>query len=127
LHGNSRPPSRQNRVSARQLTALVAGVLGGEPTAARTFRGSLALSAERGTLEERMVGTAAAGRVQGKTGWIRGVSSLSGVCRTLDERELVFSILVEYPAAVGGLNTRCFKPMQDALVSALVEGAPRAQ
>ena len=104
------------------MTALLAGVIDGEPVAAKRFLDSLALAGATGTLEDRMVGSAAAGRVRGKTGWIRGVSSLSGLCRTLDERGLVFSILVEYPPSLGGLNTRCFKPMQDALLAFLVEG-----
>ena len=33
------------------------------------------------------------------------------------------AILVEYPPEAGGLNTRCFKPMQDEMVLALVEGS----
>jgi hypothetical protein len=36
----------------------------------------------------------------------------------------VFSILVSYPREAGGLNTSCFKPMQDEIVGALVEAGP---
>jgi PBP4 family serine-type D-alanyl-D-alanine carboxypeptidase len=116
--------SRDNRVTARQLTALLAGVLHGDPRRARTFRASLAVAGDSGTLEGRMRGGAAEGRVFAKTGWIRGASALSGVCRTLAGDELAFSILVDYPPSLGGLNTRCFKPMQDELLTRLVEESP---
>jgi D-alanyl-D-alanine carboxypeptidase/D-alanyl-D-alanine-endopeptidase (penicillin-binding protein 4) len=97
--------SRDNRVSAEQITALLAAVLGGDPRSARPFRESLAVMGESGTLDDRLVGEPAAGRVSAKTGWFAGASALSGVARTADGRELVFSILVEYPSKAGGLNT----------------------
>ena len=89
--------SRDNRVSARQLTALVEGVLARDPTSARVFRESLAVAGRSGTLEKRLRGTAAEGRVFAKTGWIRGTSALSGYVETLEGALLCFSILVEYP------------------------------
>jgi len=112
--------SRDNRVTARQLTALIAGVLGRDPETRRVFQNSLARNGEPGSLESRMLGAGMAGRVFAKTGWITGASSISGLCLTQDGQELVFSILISYPAKLGGLNTHCFKPMQDALISSLV-------
>jgi D-alanyl-D-alanine carboxypeptidase len=61
----------------------------------------------------------AAGRVHGKTGFIRGASALSGFVRTEEERELVFSIVVNYPR-LDALNNSCWKPMHDAIVEELV-------
>ncbi len=116
--------SRDNRVSARQIAALLEAVLSAGEQPAALYRESLAVAGERGTLEDRMQAGPARGRVRAKTGWIAGVSALSGVLETLDGRELVFAILVSYPKQAGGLNTSVFKPMQDELVSALVEGAP---
>ena len=113
--------SRDNRASARQITALLAAVLERGGAEADAFRASLAVMGERGTLEERLAGTPAAGRVSAKTGWIAGTSALSGLARTLGGPELAFSILVEYPAAAGGLNRSCFKPLQDEIASLLVE------
>ena len=116
--------SRDDRATARQIAALLEAVLGGEEASAARFRDSLALAGRRGTLESRLRETPSEGRVAGKTGWIAGVSALSGVAESLDGRSIVFSILVEYPARAGGLNTHCFKPMQDEMVRVLVEELP---
>jgi D-alanyl-D-alanine carboxypeptidase/D-alanyl-D-alanine-endopeptidase (penicillin-binding protein 4) len=113
--------SRANRVSARAVTALLEAVLGADDATAALFRDSLAVAGRKGTLEKRMGGTAADGRVFAKTGWIRGVSCLSGLATPPDRPALVFSILIEYPEALGGLNTDCFKPLQDDLVLMLFE------
>lgn len=115
--------SRDNRISARQLSALVHAVLSGGGEAAALWRGSLALAGQTGTLEKRLVGTPSAGRVRAKTGFIAGTSSLSGVATALDGREHVFAILVNYPD-VDGLNNACWKPMQDEIVRLLVERLP---
>jgi D-alanyl-D-alanine carboxypeptidase len=50
------------------------------------------------------------------------VSALSGYLETADGRTLAFSILVEYPN-VDGLNTNCWKPMEDAICEVLAAGA----
>jgi D-alanyl-D-alanine carboxypeptidase/D-alanyl-D-alanine-endopeptidase (penicillin-binding protein 4) len=115
--------SRDNRISARQLTALVHAVLasGGEGSAA--WRGSLALAGQSGTLGKRLVGTPSEGRVRAKTGFIAGTSALSGIATALDGRERIFSILVNYPEA-DGINNSCWKPMQDEIVRLLVERLP---
>lgn len=112
--------SRDDRVSARQTTALIDAVLALDDATAEAFRGSLAVAGETGTLAGRMTAGPARGRVRAKTGWISGTSALSGVARTLDGRELVFSILVDYPPQAG-LNTSCWKPMSDAICELLVE------
>jgi len=112
--------SRQDRISARQLCVLLRGVLGGGERAAGLFRDSLALAGRRGSLASRMGGTPAEGRVRAKTGWIRGTSALSGTVLTLAGERLCFSILVEYPPAVSGLNTHCWKPLGDRICVELV-------
>ncbi|MEX1023827.1 MAG: D-alanyl-D-alanine carboxypeptidase/D-alanyl-D-alanine-endopeptidase [Planctomycetota bacterium] len=113
--------SRANRVTARQLAMILVAVLQRDPETAELYRDSLALAGRRGTLEGRMRGGPAEGRAWGKTGWIRGVSALSGITTTTRGRDIVFSILVEYPPGLGGLNTHVFKPMQDELVELFVE------
>ncbi|TAJ15324.1 MAG: D-alanyl-D-alanine carboxypeptidase/D-alanyl-D-alanine-endopeptidase, partial [Planctomycetota bacterium] len=115
--------SRDNRISARQLSALVHAVLASGGESAALWRGSLALAGQTGTLEKRLVGTPSAGRVRAKTGFIGGTSSLSGIATSLDGRERVFAILVNYPD-VDGLNNSCWKPMQDEIVRFLVERLP---
>jgi D-alanyl-D-alanine carboxypeptidase/D-alanyl-D-alanine-endopeptidase (penicillin-binding protein 4) len=114
--------SRDNRVTARQLTALIAGVMARNPETARVFQESLATNGGPGSLLNRMKGSEMKGRVFAKNGWITGASSLSGICYTQSGKRLAFSILIGYPPALGGLNTNCFKPMQDALVTCLVTG-----
>jgi D-alanyl-D-alanine carboxypeptidase/D-alanyl-D-alanine-endopeptidase (penicillin-binding protein 4) len=115
--------SRENRVTARQLTELLAAVLELDARTAGLYRDSLAVAGETGTLGKRMRDSPAAGRVRAKTGFIAGVSSLSGVVQSNDDRELVFSCIVSYPP-VDGLNTKCWKPMQDELCDLLVGPAP---
>jgi D-alanyl-D-alanine carboxypeptidase/D-alanyl-D-alanine-endopeptidase (penicillin-binding protein 4) len=111
--------SRDNRVSASQLTALIAAVMDREDGSAIQFLEALPLAGLRGSLERRLTGQSTKGRVWGKTGFINGTSALSGVVRTSSERTLAFSILVEY-RITPGLNTRCWKPMQDRICSLLV-------
>jgi D-alanyl-D-alanine carboxypeptidase/D-alanyl-D-alanine-endopeptidase (penicillin-binding protein 4) len=113
--------SRDDRVSARQLASLVEAVLvrGGE--SARLFRAALPLAGESGSLADRMRDSRARGKVHAKTGWITGTSALAGLVEPDSGRgPIVFAILVDYPDA-SGLNTRCWKPMQDAICEALVD------
>ncbi len=116
--------SRANRLTTRQLSSLVSAVIARGEDEAQLFRASLAVAGASGTLAQRMLGTAAEGRVHGKTGWISGVSALSGLAETLSNRQLAFSILIEYPPEAGGLNTSSFKPMQDEILSVLVAEGP---
>ena len=112
--------SRANRIAPAQFTALLRGAMRLSPESRAVYLDSLAVAGEVGTLEDRMRGTSAQGRVAGKTGWIAGTSSLSGIVRTLEGRILVFSCLIEYPK-LDGLNTSVFKPMTDALCVQMVE------
>lgn len=113
--------SRDNRITALQLTALLDAVLTLDPSIAQAYVASLAVAGRTGTLSERMRGTPADNHVRAKTGWIRGTSALSGVAETEGGRLLVFSILIDYPAPAGGLNTSVFKPLQDAICIELVD------
>jgi D-alanyl-D-alanine carboxypeptidase/D-alanyl-D-alanine-endopeptidase (penicillin-binding protein 4) len=112
--------SRHNRVSARQMTALIAAVLELRGIAPSLFRASLAVGGRSGTLDDRLRGPSVVGRVHAKTGFIGGVSALSGVVESQAGPRYAFSILVEYPVA-DGLNTSCWKPMQDEICTLLAE------
>lgn len=116
--------SRDNRVTARQIVALLEAVHRLPDEVRELFFSSLAVAGRTGTLRERMRGTAGDGRVHGKTGWIAGASALSGLARGEGGREVLFSILVGYPSEASGLNTHVFKPMQDELVLVLLEDSP---
>jgi D-alanyl-D-alanine carboxypeptidase/D-alanyl-D-alanine-endopeptidase (penicillin-binding protein 4) len=59
------------------------------------LREHMAVAGRSGTLAHRMRQTAAAGRCQGKTGTLTGVSNLVGYCRSADGHELVFAIFTD--------------------------------
>jgi serine-type D-Ala-D-Ala carboxypeptidase/endopeptidase (penicillin-binding protein 4) len=106
--------SRDDCVSAHMITALIDSVLRIDPKVARAYVDSLAVGGETGTLEKRGLPE----QVRAKTGFIAGTSALSGLVTTHAGRTLVFSILVDYPKT-DGLNTYCWKPMQDAICKLL--------
>lgn len=105
--------SRQNGIApaaiAKLLTALAAS-----PNAT-IVADSLPISGEDGTLKKRMHTPPYAGRVLGKTGWITGVSCLSGYVLDKEKKPaVVFSILCNKVPAPA-------KPLQDRLCEILVD------
>ena len=86
------------------------------------FLGTLPVAGEDGTLEGRMKGTAAAGRIQAKTGQVDHVEALSGFATTLRGERLIFSIMGDNHVASG----RDAAAIVDSLCVAMVEefGAP---
>ncbi len=64
-------------------------------TIGSVLRSDLAVAGHTGTLSERMRGTPAAGRCQGKTGTLTGVSNLVGYCHSRDGHELEFAIFTD--------------------------------
>jgi serine-type D-Ala-D-Ala carboxypeptidase/endopeptidase (penicillin-binding protein 4) len=61
----------------------------------RELRGDLAVAGHSGTLSERMRHTGAAGRCEGKTGTLTGVSNLVGYCTAADGHTLAFAIFTD--------------------------------
>ncbi len=115
--------SRDDRVTAAMHTAALVALH--QSPAWKLCRDSLAVAGESGTLAGRMREEPTRGRVRAKTGFIGGTSALVGVATTLEGRELVFALLVNYPV-FGGLNTSCWKPLGDRLARLLVTyEAPR--
>jgi D-alanyl-D-alanine carboxypeptidase/D-alanyl-D-alanine-endopeptidase (penicillin-binding protein 4) len=84
---------RKNRASPKQVGKLLVGMTRSSVASRDAFRESLAVAGREGTLSGRMRGTAAAGRCEGKTGTLRGVSALSGYCQ-VGGAPIVFSVLV---------------------------------
>ena len=56
------------------------------------FRAGLPVACQDGTLQRRMCGTAAAGRVQAKTGTLPGVRALAGYTTTQSGRQVRFAV-----------------------------------
>lgn len=83
--------SGANRVSAAQLTAALQ-VASTSPDL-KTVVSGLPAAGEEGTLEHRMVGTAAVDAVRAKTGTLSSVTSLTGTVQTEDGRTLLFSFI----------------------------------
>jgi len=92
--------SRADQTSPHQVVALLSALA---PTPIGTIlRGDLAEAGRTGTLSERMRGTAAVGRCEGKTGTLIGVSNLAGYCRAADGHLLAFAFFddgIEIPFA----------------------------
>lgn len=92
--------SRQNLVTPQALVALLDAMWRSPETA--TFRRSLPIAGQTGTLQRRFKGTILEGKLIAKTGTLTGVSALSGYFPHGD-RWVAFSILVNHsnqPASV---------------------------
>ncbi len=110
--------ARSNRVTARALVqALVA--MNRKPGHERDlFLRSLPVSGRDGTLRDRLTDPPHKGAVRAKTGYISGVSALSGYVTTTSGRLLAFSILInDIPAPY---RNRHMKVIQDDVCRALV-------
>jgi D-alanyl-D-alanine carboxypeptidase/D-alanyl-D-alanine-endopeptidase (penicillin-binding protein 4) len=73
-----------------------------DPRHASPFLDALPVAARSGTLEARLTGTAAAGKVQAKTGSMSNVRALSGYATSADGETLAFAILANnFPGPAG--------------------------
>jgi D-alanyl-D-alanine carboxypeptidase/D-alanyl-D-alanine-endopeptidase (penicillin-binding protein 4) len=79
------------------------------------LRDSMAVAGETGTLAERMRDTGAAGRCQGKTGTLTGVSNLVGYCNAADGHTLVFAIFTD------GIATATAHTFQDHMTISIAD------
>jgi serine-type D-Ala-D-Ala carboxypeptidase/endopeptidase (penicillin-binding protein 4) len=79
------------------------------------LRDSMAVAGETGTLAERMRDTGAAGRCQGKTGTLTGVSNLVGYCNAADGHTLVFAIFTD------GIATETAHVFQDHMTISIAD------
>lgn len=84
--------SRRNRTSPRDVVALLDRM--NSPDIAGTFRASLAITGETGTVKSRTRGTPAFRRCRVKTGTLRDVSALAGYCRTRGGGDVAFALLM---------------------------------
>ena len=85
--------SDQNRIPASTLAGALKVATETEATA--EIAGWLAQGALSGTLDERYVGTAAAGLVRAKSGSLTGVAALTGIVITADGRPLLFAAMAD--------------------------------
>jgi len=109
--------SRANRTTPRQVVRLFERLDASE--AGPAFRASLAVPGRSGTVRRRMRGTPAAGRCAVKTGTLRSVSALAGVCTTAGGGDVAFAWLMN------GANVYTARTVQDRMTALLgrYEGA----
>jgi D-alanyl-D-alanine carboxypeptidase/D-alanyl-D-alanine-endopeptidase (penicillin-binding protein 4) len=79
---------------------------------------ALPVAGESGTLADRFRRSPVRGRVHAKTGWIRGVSALSGQLVRRDGSRCLFAIVMNYDPDASGQNQR-LKDLQERMVEAL--------
>lgn len=110
--------SSRDRVSARLLADVLRHMALRGDAAGAAFVRSLPVAGLDGSLAKRMEDKALRGAVRAKTGYIAGVSCLSGYARTAGGRLLAFSVLIN------GFDPRqtnqAMKDIQDDLCRALV-------
>jgi D-alanyl-D-alanine carboxypeptidase/D-alanyl-D-alanine-endopeptidase (penicillin-binding protein 4) len=85
--------SESDLTSPYEVTDLLVG-LASTPIGP-VLRGDLAIAGHTGTLATRMRRTGAAGRCQGKTGTLTGVSNLVGYCAAANGHTLAFAIFTD--------------------------------
>ncbi|HVR72163.1 MAG TPA: D-alanyl-D-alanine carboxypeptidase/D-alanyl-D-alanine-endopeptidase [Vicinamibacteria bacterium] len=107
--------SRSDIVTPRGLAALLVA-MDKHPHAA-AFRDSLPVAGVDGTLEGRMRGTAAQGRVRAKTGSLRHVNALAGYATHRGGERLVFAIVLNHHTAGGTVGVGAIDDIVNALVT----------
>ncbi|MHC5146570.1 MAG: D-alanyl-D-alanine carboxypeptidase/D-alanyl-D-alanine endopeptidase [Planctomycetota bacterium] len=101
--------SRNNRLTTRALVTVLMDMY--KSKHADTFTASLAIGGQSGTIEKYFRQSPYKGNIVGKTGYILGVRSFSGVCQT-PKGDILFSILTER----GSGNTRdCINKIAQAI------------
>ena len=83
--------SRENKLSANVLTKVLFDVYKSDDW--KFYKDTLAIGGVDGTLKKHFSEAKYKGKVFGKTGYIAGVKSLSGVCET-SKGDFIFSILI---------------------------------
>jgi D-alanyl-D-alanine carboxypeptidase/D-alanyl-D-alanine-endopeptidase (penicillin-binding protein 4) len=97
--------SESDRTSPYQVVRLLTALAG--TSAGSVLRTHMAVAGRSGTLRLRMRGTSAAGRCQGKTGTLTGVSNLAGYCRTANGHTVAFAIFTD------GISIEAARRFQD--------------
>ncbi|MGN6372693.1 MAG: D-alanyl-D-alanine carboxypeptidase/D-alanyl-D-alanine endopeptidase [Solirubrobacteraceae bacterium] len=103
--------SHSDATTPRQVVSLLADLA--TMPIGTTLRNDMAVAGHTGTLEDRMRGTPAAGRCQGKTGTLIGVSNLAGYCTAANGDIIAFAFFTD------GIETFRAHTIQDAMTITL--------
>ena len=104
--------SEENRVTCALLTGLLQ-----DDGADGVIAAGLARPGEPGTLDDKLLAEDLRGRVRAKTGTLRPVTALSGWLRTVPERDLGFSFIINRP---DGQVTEADGALQQDLLTAML-------
>jgi serine-type D-Ala-D-Ala carboxypeptidase/endopeptidase (penicillin-binding protein 4) len=107
--------SRKDLVTPRAIVQILR-YAAAQPWA-ETYRASLPVAGEDGTLSDRMKNSSAAGRVFAKTGTIGRANALSGYATTVSGNHLIFSIM----ANNNSLHAQDANKVIDAIAIAMTE------
>ena len=106
--------SKQNHISPNAITKVLTYDYFSDNRQA--FFSSLSVAGTDGTLEHRFANSDLRGRIFGKSGFVKGVSSLSGFMEGKDGNWYAFSILMN---GIPELSNSAIKPLQEAIVRAV--------
>jgi D-alanyl-D-alanine carboxypeptidase/D-alanyl-D-alanine-endopeptidase (penicillin-binding protein 4) len=107
--------SRENLVTPRAVVALLE--YDRKQPWGEAYFSTFPVAGVDGTLDNRMIGTPAAGRLEGKTGSVEHTQALSGVATTLNGEQVIFSMFDNHNGAKG----RDAIKILDAIAVAMVE------
>jgi D-alanyl-D-alanine carboxypeptidase/D-alanyl-D-alanine-endopeptidase (penicillin-binding protein 4) len=107
--------SRSDVLTPHGLVALLAAM--DRHRHAGVFRDSLPVAGVDGTLEGRLRGTPAQGRVLAKTGSLRHVNALAGYATTRGGERLAFAIVLNHHTAPGSAGVAAIDDFVNALVA----------
>jgi D-alanyl-D-alanine carboxypeptidase/D-alanyl-D-alanine-endopeptidase (penicillin-binding protein 4) len=110
--------SKKDQISPTAIVRVLAYNFRGKSR--EIFLGSLAVAGIDGTLDDRFKGTDLRGRVFGKSGFVSGVSSLSGYLHGKDDQWYAFAIMMNGIAT--GTNSTA-KQLQERIVRAIDSNA----
>jgi PBP4 family serine-type D-alanyl-D-alanine carboxypeptidase len=110
--------SRKNRLSPALLTTLLRHMASGRHGG--PFAALLPVAGKSGTLEKRLTEEPYAGNVYAKTGYLSGVTGLSGYAATRSGMPVAFSILVNDPRPAAHYSKRV---LREKICRAIVDHA----
>lgn len=85
--------SRNNRASSKTIASLL-GIIFNSREIFPVFFNSLSAAGIDGTLKERFAGSVLKENFRGKSGWLAGISSLSGYVKTKNGKSVIVSIII---------------------------------
>jgi D-alanyl-D-alanine carboxypeptidase/D-alanyl-D-alanine-endopeptidase (penicillin-binding protein 4) len=105
--------SKENEISAHAISLVLQHMYFSKNR--QTYIDSLSVAGVAGTLDDRFRGSSLRGRVFAKSGFVNGVSSLSGFFQGHDEKWYAFSILMN---GIPPKSNSMIKPLQERIVKA---------